>query len=410
MIDFNFSKHCTGCAACASICPHHCITMVTDEYDFIIPKVNKSDCVDCGLCNRVCPYLTPSLPNSLDQHAYSAYNRNEKERKIGSSGSIMILLAKHVLSNGGVVYGAEFEGHLQLKHTRATSLEEVIRQSKSKYLQSDTNGVYALVKKDIRDGLNVLFVGTPCQTQALYNYLGKKIPENLILVDFICHGVPSQALFDKAIVKYEEQNHCIVTNFSFREKSEERLRSYKIEYKKGIETGIETGTEDEFPFYCGYLKYSIFRESCYECRFANTNRITDITLGDMWGLEFKKEIADFKRGYSLLYVNSKKGKTLLDSLNEAIEKVEYSLESPETRNYAFRRPPKKTFAHRAFRRMYRHVSYDTIEQWFFANNQRANAIQKIAFKLYVFKAIPKVFERYGAREATKRLMKKIIRK
>ena len=408
MIDFDFSKHCTGCSVCADVCPLKCITIGTDAYDFVIPKVDVTKCVNCGLCNKVCPYLSPSFSDNLDQHVYSAYNKNEVERDIGSSGSIMIIIAKYVLNKGGVVYGAEFIDHLKLYHTRATSLSQVLRQSKSKYLQSNTEGVYLKVKNDLKNGLIVLFVGTPCQTQALNNFLGKDRSDNLILVDFICHGVPSQVLFDKSISKYEKQNECEVINFSFREKSPDRLRSYKIEYKKDFMIKTEMGIEDEFPFYYGYLKYNIFRESCYECKFANPNRISDFTLGDMWGLEFSPEIVDFKKGYSLLYVNTEKGKSLFDKLSVDIHFREYPLQAPETKNYAFRRPTKRTFTHQVFRWVYNRVSYDVIEQWFFANLKRANLIQRFFIRVASIKSIPMMIERYGVRKTAKRIIEKIV--
>jgi hypothetical protein len=135
--------------------------------------------------------------------------------------------------------------------------------------------------------------------------LGKKDIENLVLIDFICHGVPSQSLFDKAICQFEKDNDCKVTDFSFRYKTDDSLHNYKISYtdRKGKEYS-RTGSARKFHYYCGYLKYFTFRESCYKCSFVGHDRITDMTLGDFWGLnKIEPQISDFNKGYSMLIIN-----------------------------------------------------------------------------------------------------------
>ena len=309
-----------------------------------------------------------------------AYNANTNERKHGSSGSIMLVLAKAIIDTGGVVYGAEFIDKLQLFHTRATDYDTVLRQSKSKYLQSNTSGIYESVRNDLLKGLNVLFVGTPCQTHALYNYLGNKNKERLLLVDFLCHGVPSQSLFDNAIHTYEKRKDCIVTDFSFREKTEKRLRCYKISYRKDGKDMVEMGKENDFPFYCGYLKYYPFRESCYECKFASEYRVSDITIGDMWGMEWTGELNDFQRGYSLVYTNNKKGYETIALIKEKLFLREFSLDDPRTENYTYKKHTQNTWEHKAFRLLYPFSSYRFIEQYFFSDESRRNLFQRAYFK------------------------------
>ena len=148
MISFDFSSHCTGCCACVDVCPKRCIEMRENKLGFRIPYVNLTDCVNCNLCEKVCPIISEPKLSSC-KLVYSAYNKNDIERKCGSSGSVMLLLARNILSKGGAVYGAAFDDYLQLHHTRATSYEQLLLQSKSKYIQSDLQGIFNAVKKDV---------------------------------------------------------------------------------------------------------------------------------------------------------------------------------------------------------------------------------------------------------------------
>ena len=380
MINFDFSKHCTGCSVCHDVCPVGCISMQLDRHDFIIPRIDRDKCLNCGKCDKVCPYLNFKSVD-VKRHVYMVFNKNVRERTIGSSGSVMIPLAKYILRSGGVVYGAEFDRNLQLHHSRATNYDAVLRQSKSKYIQSDTIGIYKSVKKDLSSNMKVLFVGTPCQTHALNNFISDAERRNLTLVDFLCHGVPSQVLFDKAIKKFEKEKRCKVTNFSFREKSKNRLRNYKISYTKDKIELSEEGIENDFPFYCGYLKYYPFRESCYECKFATEKRVSDITIGDMWGIEWTGELDDFYKGYSLVYTNNELGEYFFNMVKDELTLREFELTDPRTENFTYKKHTIKTKEHILFRLLYPYLSYDLMEQLFFADKKRRNRIQRTYFKL-----------------------------
>lgn len=380
MIDFDFTEHCTGCAACHDVCPMGCIDIITNKWGFLVPKVDKTKCINCEKCTKVCPYLNTHYPE-VTRHVYMAYNKDDIERLYGSSGSIMMVLARFVLQKGGVVYGARFNTNLKLFHTRETTMEGVKSLSKSKYIQSNTKGVYKKVAMDIKSGKNVLFVGTPCQTHAIRNFLNNNYNDQLILVDFLCHGVPSQELFDKAILDFEDRYSCKVTNFSFREKTERKFRNYKIWYiKDGIEQSM-IGPEDDFPFYCGYLKYYPFRESCYECKFANINRVSDITIGDLWGMEFTGELDDFKKGYSLIYTNNQHGNDILQLVKEKLFLKEFDLADTRTENFTYKKHAIKTKEHKLFKLLYPYLPYRVTQQLFFADKNRRKKIQKIYLQI-----------------------------
>ena len=361
MINFNFNKSCTGCGACGDICPKQCIRFVHDKYGFIIPKVDKTLCINCNRCNRVCPVLNNS-DLQLKRHVFCSYNLSSQERHHGSSGSIMLLLAKKVISSGGKVFGASFDENLVLRHQCTSSYEGLLKQSKSKYIQSDTRGVFQQVQKELKAGCFVMFVGTPCQCTALSNYVSERLRKSLLIVDFVCHGVPSQQMFNDSIHEYEKRKGCKVTDFSFREKSKGALRNYKITYTIGDRQFDEIGKKESFPYYYAFLHHFSFRNSCYECKFANISRVSDITLGDMWGIEHTADVVDFELGYSLIYTNTEQGIKWYDSIRAECNSEELCLNDKRTFNYAYSLPTHKNLWTLIFRFCYRSLSYSSAEK------------------------------------------------
>lgn len=377
MINFEIDKRCTGCAACADICPKSCITFRRNKIGFLQPIINKEKCINCHLCEKVCPHLNKINPENFTHHAFCAYNFNEDERKIGSSGSIMVLLAKRILSRGGVVYGASYTEGLKVKHTRAVNYKMLLQQSKSKYIQSDTRDVYKKVKLDLEKGIQVMFVGTPCQVTALYNFIPYKLKDNLLLIDFVCHGVQSQDFFDCAIKSFERKNKCKVETFSFREKSEKRLRNYKIVYSKDSQQVEEIGVESKFPYYNAYMKHLGFRNSCFNCKFATQSRISDVTIGDMWGLETTLKPEEFAKGYSLIYANTIRGYKKLMDIQKDCELKEYNLDDPILFNYSYKLPTKENLWNYLFRFFYSNFPYRVTEKLLLKSEEDMHKIHKL---------------------------------
>lgn len=378
MIDFDFNNHCSGCSVCSDACPKKSIRMTKNRWDFSVPFVDTASCIDCHICESVCPVLNVKISKSENKALYCAFNKNNDDRMKGSSGSIMLAFAKHVLSKKGVVYGAAFNEKLEVVHTRATCLEEVEKQCKSKYVQSKTEGIYSSVKEDLTAGKNVLFVGTPCQVQALNNYLRdrSKYP-NLILFDFLCHGVPSQALFSKSIKQYESVHDCKVIDFNFREKVKGYPHNFRMTIKKNdgkLQTIV--GRSDEFPYYCGYRRYYAFRESCYECKFTGADRVSDFTIGDFWGLQNNEKYSDFyEKGYSMLYVNTSRGHQILDALTASVHLEEFSPTDKAAQNFAYLKPTHKSIIHNWFMKDYLVLDYPRLEKRYFSFQR--SLIQKI---------------------------------
>lgn len=222
MIQIKNPADCCGCTACVSICAHNAITMQPDAMGFLYPVVDKSKCTDCGLCEKVCSFnddYDTSL-NLLQPDAYAARHKDMNEVESSRSGAAFIAISDWILRQGGAVYGAGYTDHFRVVHKRATTKEERDEFKGSKYVQSDLTGIFRQVKKDLKNGMIVLFSGTPCQTSGLNSYVSKKLRENLYLVDIVCHGVPGPYLWRDYLTYLEKKQGDKIYWVNFRDKQE----------------------------------------------------------------------------------------------------------------------------------------------------------------------------------------------
>lgn len=341
MINFDISKYCYGCFACIDVCPKNCISIKKRRNGFFYPKFDVNNCIKCGKCEKVCPHLVShqkeiSKDNS-PQILYSAKNRNEAIRLKGSSGSVFYSLSKWIIEKEqGIVVAACFDDKLKLIHDATDNMSLIERFMKSKYLQSNTTGIFNKVRNIIKNNKKVLFVGTPCQCQAMYNFLTPNQRNNIFLVDFVCHGVPSQDLFDKCIKLLEKRTNYKVVDVSFREKNKDQIRSYSISYKNSQNEILKQhGAPYEWAYYNGFLDHTTFRPSCFHCKYKTLSRCSDITLGDFWGIDkINTNIQDFNEGYSMVIVNSSKGDNALNSIKKELVLERIPLENAVKFNFA----------------------------------------------------------------------------
>ena len=220
MIRISDPADCCGCTACASICNHDAITMEPDALGFLYPKVDESKCIDCGLCEKVCAF-NDNYDKSLNlpkPDAYAARHKDMDEIMKSRSGAAFVAISDYILEQGGVVYGAGYKDHFRVAHKRATTKEGRDEFRGSKYVQSDLTGVFHQIKQDLKNGLTVLFSGTPCQTSGLNSYVGKKLRENLVLIDIVCHGVPGPYIWRDYLDYLEKKQGDIITMVNFRDK------------------------------------------------------------------------------------------------------------------------------------------------------------------------------------------------
>jgi len=321
MISLN--SDCTGCGACKFACPKDAIEINYSRGNFLEPVVDLDLCVDCGFCEKVCPNNITTNNKNI-KSVFAGVNNDVEALKKSTSGGAFYSIAESVLSMGGVVYGCAYTEHLRAKHVRVDNIENLVRLQGSKYVQSEIGNTYLDVKKDLESKRIVLFSGTPCQIAGLYGFLDGDY-DDLITIDIICHGVSSQLFFDKYIKWYEKKHNIVVNNYDFRSKENKgwSLSGIVIGDKKGKEIKRKIYYFSEF-YYFYFLKGTIYRSSCYTCKYTNTHRLGDITLGDCWGIESLNTNLSIKNGCSLIILNSDKGINLLKKTD--IELIEIPFE------------------------------------------------------------------------------------
>ena len=201
---------CTGCGACIASCVHSAIKWQIDAEGFKYPFIDNAKCINCAACVRRCPNNKEYEPEEFEKSVFAAYSRKWQEK--GSSGGIFSAFAEYVLANGGKVYGAAYHDKLKLEQTSISTKEELVILQGSKYSQSDTADSYNDVKTDLQEGKIVLYCGSPCQIAGLLQVVPRRLQQNLLTIDFVCHGVPSQKAFDK-IVSSIQIKYGKVTDF-----------------------------------------------------------------------------------------------------------------------------------------------------------------------------------------------------
>ena len=312
MIEVKNKEDCCGCYACYNICPKQCITMKTDNEGFWYPNIDKNKCINCNLCEKVCPIINKPRSYSYEEKIYAVFNKNEKIRLESSSGGIFSLLAEYVINNHGSVYGAVFDEEFNVKHIKINKLQDIKLLRGSKYVQSKIDDIFKSIKSDLINDNLVLFTGTPCQVAGIQSFLQKKY-DNLILMDIVCHGVPSPLVWQQYINELKQNYKQGIKNVYFRDKSTGwKTYSIKFLFDKGEYKNI--GFKDIYMK--GFLKDIYLRPSCYNCNFKGIERISDITVADFWGIENILPKMDDNKGTSLIVVHSEKGKQLFDKLSE----------------------------------------------------------------------------------------------
>lgn len=327
MISIENKTECCGCASCVQACPQKCISFAEDREGFRYPKVSKNNCIDCGICEKVCPILQgkDTLPREpLAVHA--AKNMNEQVRLQSSSGGIFTLLAERVINQGGVVFGARFDERWEVVHDYTETIEGLAAFRGSKYVQSRIEDNFQKTKAFLNNGRKVLFSGTPCQIAGLRGYL-KKEYDNLLCVDIVCHGVPSPKVWRsylKDVTRKKDNRNAVlrffsikpnvmIENINFRDKSKSwKGYSFIVTLSEELpQGGIQSVSRDRAFYEDSYMKLFlnnvILRPSCYDCKFRNLKSGSDITIGDFWGIDRFNPQFDDDKGVSLVLVNTEKG-------------------------------------------------------------------------------------------------------
>lgn len=316
MIQINKKENCTGCSACAAICPKQCITMDIDDEGFRYPQVNVEKCIACNLCDKVCPELNQNTKLTEPLKILGLKNKDEQKAYHTSSAGVATELSEYIIKNGGVVIGAVYNKDFSVTHQIVTTVEELNQLKGSKYQQSNINDIYKRTQSFLKKNQTVLFIGTPCQVSGLKHYLRKDIP-NLYTCDLICHGVPSPKVFQAFLHFIEKKYKRKIYSINMRDKTLGwKKPSIRIQFTDG--SSIFNNKETNL-FNCIYSVHYATRPSCHHCLYANMKREGDITIGDFWGIEKTHPEFYNANGVSLVLVNTKKGEQIINLIRHKFE-------------------------------------------------------------------------------------------
>lgn len=328
MIKIVNKADCCGCSACSNICSHEAITLMADEEGFKYPKVDDIQCVNCGLCEKVCPILNRDKTERIPSYKeiYGCRLKDTEILRYSSSGGAFVAIAQSILNKGGVVVGATYSSAMEVTHIIIENPDEISRLQGSKYVQSNLNDIFSRVKDFLKDGRLVLFSGTPCQVDGLKNFLIKEY-SNLYTVDIVCHAVASPKVF-KDYVEYTNKKHSdnlIWINMRDKEKRGwGHLYSQKLLFEnKGNVIDSPKILGWNYIFFSQYIN----RPSCYTCRYANLDRPGDFTISDLW--DDNNTLPAFKSttGTSMMMLNSNKAIDFFKEIEGVIDYIPISIET-----------------------------------------------------------------------------------
>ena len=347
MIRIQDKVNCCGCTACVQRCPKHCISLQEDNEGFLYPEVDEDVCIDCGLCEKVCPIINRA-DKIKSREVLAAKNTHEEERLNSSSGGVFLPLAREVMAKGGVVFGAVYDKQWEVHHVYAECIEDVYPMMGSKYLQSRIENTYKEAEQFLKQGREVLFVGSPCQIAGLRTFLRNKEYTNLLAVDFLCHGVPSPGVWRRYLAEtysgkeMEEQSRreaavgknsvlysslnskSPIGDIQFRDKRMSGWKKYrfvvrtKSASKADKNTVLTSDIHRDNPFMRGFLSDIYLRPSCYACKCKNGVNHSDLTIADFWGINQIAPEFDDDKGVGLVLVNTAKGKEYFSKLSMTV--------------------------------------------------------------------------------------------
>ena len=325
-------SQCYGCYACISVCPQSCIIVKEDSCGYIYPVIDQEKCINCNLCTKSCPSINLNIPMSIPHKAYAVWSLDSHTRDKSSSGGFATEASRYFIHNKGIVYAASITSDLQVRHTRIASVAGIEKAQGSKYVHSYIGDSYSQCRQDLKQGKKVLFIGTPCQIAGLKKYLREEY-ENLITIDLVCHGVPPQKMLKDALSSLMDTKK--ISSFSCRKGTRFILTAYsgKKEYRSRVS-------------YDRYMRAFLdginYREKCYDCQFAQNFRVSDLTIGDFWGLtSLEKGNIDESKGINVVLINTKKGSDFFELMKPKLFYEEKDVEEAVSGNSQLKSPSVK---------------------------------------------------------------------
>ena len=323
-------KACTSCQACTFVCPTNAISMEEDDHGFIYPVIDSEKCIDCHKCQKICPALNPREDFKFPLKTYAGWSKDDANRHFSTSGGFAYELSKATIAKGGVVCGCRWNiDHAE--HSIAETMEGLRQFQGSKYAYSDINDCYSRIKEFLKQGRKVMFFGTGCQVAGLKSFLYDEY-KNLITVDVLCHGIPSQKGLRDRICFEENKHGKKVVDMRFRDKNEDVFHTY-CKYTFDDSSSSYCIVYQDF-FFRGFDTNYLLRPNCFSCQYAHDKRISDITLADFWGyIPGSFSFIHFHPGVSMILANTEKGLTEIGVLeNVKFEERPYEMAKGGNRN------------------------------------------------------------------------------
>ena len=371
---FKNKYRCCGCNACEMICGKKAITMIEDEYGFRFPQIDTEKCVGCGSCQKVC-CINNEVELCKPGTVYAASYKNKDISAKSASGGIFAALAKQVLTEGGIVFGSAYTKQFDVEVISIEKIEDLPRLQGSKYVQSSMNSSFLKIKSELQTGRTVLFCGVPCQVEALKRFLGRSY-ENLLLVDIVCHGVPSNRMLKDYLAFLADKKQMEIQSIQFRTKTKGQNVYGEIAYRQVSHTGEIAYRQEPLisyksSYYKLFLNCQTFRDSCYHCKFAGTKRRGDISLCDYWGIEdehpdFVKEVEkEGLAGISAIMLNTNAGIAFFERLKQEFLLRESTVEQVAKHNPQLQAPSVETAERKQVLDCYRQRGYQGVDDFYF---------------------------------------------
>ena len=346
---------CTGCNACAYICPRKCIDFKDDKtFNIAYPVINENECINCGKCSKICPAINP-IEGVVPLKAYAAWSSDTEERRTSASGGIGTEIYKYALDLGWNIVGATFDNDFQVCLKVSDKLNSIKEFKNSKYVFSSIKSLFQELDIRLKSGDKIVVIALPCQIAAIkkmfYRYL-----DNLLLVDLVCHGVaPADYLIQHIrSIEYKKDNKAVSVFFRYTAYSTDTFKFTLYNAKNDCFYAKRTANRDSYQV--GYHRMISYRENCYHCQFARQQRISDITISDYKGLGkyAPSNIVD-NRQVSCILVNTDKGKNFIDNLLKKgnIVAEERPVKEPIEGDKQLQHPSQKSFARKIFERRIR---------------------------------------------------------
>lgn len=379
---------CTGCMACSNVCP-------TQSIDFKLcglhyyPNINNSTCIKCGKCMSVCAPLNWDIyhdkTRNFEPIYYCAWNNDNLERFLATSGGVGGALAKYALEKGWYVCGAAFDDEWKLKHEISNEMGILERIRGSKYLQSNTDNVYSEIVKLLQNGEKVLFLGTPCQADGLRNITPLKYKGQLLISEIICHGVNSPVVWNDYKRYIEKQHNKLIIRYNFRSKSKDWGKC-RVLYQFVDGESVDVPAYRNL-FHSWFGLHYMMRESCFRCKYRSTERYSDIIIGDFWGIEKIEPSLDVRKGASVVIANSEKGQDFIKASNLTLKRIEshkaldvikgYTDEMPEEAKLSQIRQMKR------FEQEYKNCSFEEMAKKHRPTTTIERIIQYIRYRMHL---------------------------